>query len=97
VNQLKRLAVAGRARQQRRRLPDGSARVRPRSGAARAHVGQADGVGVEHRAAAVQREAVAVEIDTSMSEARSGDAFLQDARAFVDQREDAALDDLLIG
>ena len=32
-----------------------------------------------------------------MSEARARDAFLERARAFVDQRVDRALDDLLVG
>src|SRR6185503_8184934 len=55
-----------------------------------------DRVGVEHRPAAVGREAVAGEVDHVDVGGAQGDAFLEDGRAFVDQRVDQALYDLVV-
>src|SRR5574341_2633832 len=60
------------------------------------HLAQADGVGIEHRPAAIGREAVAREVHHVDVGGAQRDAFLQDARALVDERVDAALDDLVI-
>src|SRR5512135_1263371 len=61
------------------------------------HLGQADGVGVEHRAAAVGGEAVAGQVDHVDVRGAQRDAFLEDVGALVHQRVDQALDDLLVG
>src|SRR5712692_4715098 len=58
---------------------------------------QADGVGIKHRPAAIAREAVTVDIDDVDVGCPQCDALLQDICAFVDQRVDAALEDLLVG
>src|SRR5690606_3047618 len=52
--------------------------------------------GMEHRAAAPRREAVAGEVDDVDVRRARRDAFVEDARAFVDERVDQALDDLLV-
>jgi hypothetical protein len=44
----------------------------------------------------VQREAVAVQVDDVDVAGPGGDAFFQDARALVDQGEDAALHHLVV-
>ncbi len=62
----------------------------------RQHLVQADAVGVVHRPAAEGREAVAVEVDDVDVAGALGNAFLENLRALVDQREDAALDDVLL-
>ena len=49
---------------------------------------QADAVGVEHRAAAPGREAVAGQVDDVDVGGAQREALLEDARAFVDQRVD---------
>src|SRR5262249_6091370 len=61
------------------------------------NVGQPHGVGVPHRPAAVGREAVAVDVDDVDVAGAKGEAFLEDACPFVDQRVDDALDDLFRG
>src|ERR1051325_5918375 len=60
------------------------------------HLLQAHGVGIEHRPAAVGREAVAGEVDHVDVGGAQRDAFVEDLRALVDQRVDQALDDLVI-
>src|SRR5215213_4166801 len=55
----------------------------------------ADLVGVEHRAAAPGRPAVAVEPDHVDVAGPGSDALVENARALVDHRVDQALDDLL--
>src|SRR5262245_60445242 len=54
---------------------------------------QSDSVGVEHRPAAVRREAVAGEVDHVDVGSAQRDSFLEDVGAFVDQRVDEALHD----
>src|SRR5687767_4276602 len=61
------------------------------------HFLQPDRVGVEHRPAAVRREAVTREIDHVDVGGAQRDAFLEDVRGLVDQRVDQPLDDLLVG
>ncbi len=56
---------------------------------------QARLVRIEHGAAAIGGETVAVEIHQIDVRGSLRDAVLEDAGAFVDQRIDAALDDLL--
>ena len=60
------------------------------------HVEQAHLVRIQHGAAAVDREAVAGDVDHVDVAGAGGDALLEDARAFVDQRVHAALDDFLV-
>src|SRR5438105_11612353 len=54
-------------------------------------------VGVQHGPAAIQRKAIAGQINHVDIGRALGDALLKNARTFVDQREDTALDDLGIG
>src|SRR5678815_3390197 len=61
------------------------------------HAGQAHRVGVEHRPAAVRREAVAGEVHHVDVRGAQRDAFPEDVRALVRQRVHAALDDLVVG
>src|SRR5690606_33624938 len=93
------LAFGGELREQRGRLPELLVGARPGrdplDGAH--HVHQANPVGIEHRPAAEHREAVAGEVDHVDVGSPQGDAFLEDARALIDQGVDAALDDFLIG
>src|SRR5579864_5439412 len=56
---------------------------------------QADGVGIKHRPAAMRRESISVEINNVDVDGAEGEAFLQNPRAFIDERVDAALDDFL--
>src|SRR5512142_961335 len=58
---------------------------------------EAEHVGIEHGAAAMERKAVAREIDDVDVRCARRDALLQDARAFVHERQHAALDDLVVG
>ena len=58
---------------------------------------QADRVGVEHRAAAVAREAEAVAVDDVDVAGPRRVALLEDARAFVGQRRRDAREDLVVG
>src|SRR6185503_1594465 len=60
-------------------------------------VHEAHGVRVEHRTAPEEREAVAGEVHHVDVGGPGGDAFLEDARAFVHQGVHATLDDLLVG
>src|SRR6202011_5137919 len=61
------------------------------------YVVEAERVGVVHRATSIRREAVSCEVyDVDVGGAQ-GDALLEDLRSLVDQREDAALDNLLGG
>src|SRR5665647_292353 len=82
--------------QQRRRTPDALGgfviTCEAFNGALHAH--QAQTVRIQHRAAAVGREAIAEDVDDVDVRSALGDAFLQDARALIDQRKDAALHDL---
>ncbi len=54
---------------------------------------QSHGIGVPHGAAAIGRESVAIEVDDVDIDGAQGESFFEDARAFVDQRVDAAIDD----
>src|SRR5262245_56653697 len=60
------------------------------------HLVQTDGVRIEHRSAPIGREAVAGEVDHVDVGGAQGDAFLEDVRAFVDQRVDQARDDFVV-
>src|SRR5579859_938790 len=91
--------VLGEARQQRGRRPEclvdarlcGNVPQRAR------HFAQAHLIRMEHRAAAPGGEAVAVEVyDVDMGTALR-DAVLDDARPFIDEWVDAALDDFFGG
>src|SRR6185503_5948694 len=57
---------------------------------------QPDGVGVEHRPAAVRREAVAGQVDHVDVGGAQRDAFVEDVGAFVHQCVDQALHDFLV-
>src|SRR5574337_2162620 len=95
---VERLAFGGEPGQERRGLPELGVVVRVLREALHRlhHVEEAELVGVEHRAAAEQRKAVAGEVD-HVDVARAGrDALLQDARGLVDQREHQALHDLFV-
>src|SRR6185436_3378857 len=61
------------------------------------HLGQAHGVGVEHRPAAVGREAVAGQVDHVDVGSAQRDAFLEDVGGLVDERVDQPFDDFLVG
>src|SRR5580704_7148251 len=58
---------------------------------------QADGVGIPHGPAAIGRKAVAVEVDDVDIDRAQGVAFLENARAFVDQGVHATIDDFFLG
>ena len=58
---------------------------------------QANQIGPEHRAAAITREAVAVDPDDVDVAGPLCQAFVEDLRPFVDQRIHAPLQDLLVG
>ena len=81
--------------QQRCRLPE-LAVLALEVADARVDLVQAHRVGVEHRPAAPGRKAVAVDVDQVDVGRALGNAFLEDLRAFVHQRVDRALDDLLV-
>src|SRR5688572_4443738 len=59
-------------------------------------LGQPDGVCIEHRAAAIRRKAVTGEIDDIDVGSTGGNAFFEDPCAFVDERIDTTLEDLLL-
>src|SRR4051794_7216937 len=88
-------AVAGEPGQQRRRLERLVVRAGRIGGEAVAQIGKPDLVGIEHRPAAPDRPAIAVDPDHVDVARPVGDALLEDARALVDHREDQALEDLL--
>src|ERR1700730_12029983 len=96
---VERLAFRSEFGQQRCRLPERRICVRiGRQARHAAHdVVETQHVGVEHGPAAIQRKAITGQINDVDVGRALGDALLEDARAFVDQREDAALDDLDIG
>src|SRR5690349_629088 len=87
-------ALAREALEQRRRRPP-RAVLLVEGGHAFVHLLQADRVGVEHRPAAIAREAVAREVDDVDVGGAQRVAFFQDLRALVHERVDLALDDLL--
>src|SRR5689334_9547687 len=89
-------AFARQPLEQRRRLPS-LAVLFVEGGHAVVHLLQADGVGVEHRPAAVAREPVAGEVDHVDVGGAQRVAFLEDLGALVDERVDLALDDLVAG
>ena len=60
------------------------------------HFRQSQPVGVEHRATAIPRKAVAGEVRDVDVRGAQCDAFFQDARALVDQCEDAPADDFVV-
>src|SRR5947208_5172689 len=86
----------GKFDEQGRRLPLRALVALLKSPDRRSHVVQPDGLGVEHRPAAIRRKAIAGEIDHVDVGGAQRDPFFQDIRAFVHQRVDAALDDFLI-
>src|SRR5437763_2493341 len=95
---IERPSFGGKFRQQRRRRPERSVVVgiaRQLAHSAR-HVVEPQRVGVEHRSAAIQRKAVAGQIDEIDVGCAERNALLQNARAFIDEREDQAIDDLII-
>src|SRR6187431_2216965 len=61
------------------------------------HVWQTHGIRVEHRAATGARETIAIAPDHVDVGRAARDALVEDPRSLVDQRVDAALDDLGIG
>src|SRR5581483_5924007 len=95
---VERLAFGREPREQRRRLPEFRVARIGRGEALHAadHPVQPDGVRVEHRPAAIQREPVAREIHHVDVRRAQRDAFFEYARALIDQRVDAALDDFLV-
>jgi hypothetical protein len=58
---------------------------------------EADAIGVEHRAAAPCREAVAVDVDGIDVRGPQRQSFVEHARALVDQRVNRALDNRVVG
>src|SRR5947209_20572929 len=94
---VERLAFRGERGEERRRLLESRIGARiPREPVHRADdVVETDGVRVEHRSAAERREAVAGQVDDVDVGGALRDPLLEDLRAFVDEREHAALDDLL--
>ena len=58
---------------------------------------EADHVSVEHRSAAIQRESITGQVDDVDVGCAQRDAFLDDARALVHQRIDAAVYDFAVG
>ncbi len=58
---------------------------------------EAQGLRVVHRPAPVSRESVAVDVDDVDVGRALGDAFAEDLRALVHEREDAPVDDLGVG
>src|SRR5262249_61043571 len=58
---------------------------------------EADRVGPEHRAASIDRPAVAIDPDDIDVAGANGDLLLEDLGAFVDHRIEQALQDLLVG
>src|SRR5215469_4665257 len=90
------LAFGGEALEQRRGL---ERRIVGLLGIIRETIGdmlEANAVGPEHRAAAIDRPAIAIEPD-HVDVARTGrDALLQDARTLVDHRIHHALQDLVV-
>lgn len=86
-------AVAGQLSQQFRR-PDQSALIDVHAVDQRGDLRQAETVRPVHGAAAMGGEAVAVNPDHVDVAGARGDALFKKKRAFVDQRAEAALDDL---
>src|SRR4030095_16833399 len=91
----KALALPGQALEKRRGRPRLTvARMKCR------HVGQhllePDLIGIEHRATAIAREAVAVEVGHVDIARAEGDALFEDTRAFVDEGPQAAFEHLLV-
>src|SRR5207249_5404154 len=82
--------------QQRRRLPE-LAVLALELADARVDLVQAHRIGIEHRAAAPSWETVAVHVDQVDVGGALRDALLEDLGAFVHQRVDRALHDLLVG
>src|ERR1700674_2743848 len=99
LSAVERLAFRREFGQQQRRLPE--RRICMRIGRQARHaahdVVETQHIGVEHGPAAIQRKAIAGQIDHVDVGCALGDALLENACTFVDQREDAALDDLIIG
>src|SRR5690606_28570898 len=93
---LKPLALLGKPRQQRRHLRVGAHALAVLLELVD-HGLETHGVGVEHRTAPVDRPAVTVDPDDVDVRGPDRDAFLKDLGALVDHREDAALEDLLLG
>src|SRR5262245_41832366 len=93
----KRTSFADQPHQQRRRLPVHGAEHLPVLFHSGQQNRQADGVCVEHRTAAIAREAVAGAPDHVDVAGALCDAFLEDAQPLVQQREDAAFLDFLVG
>src|SRR5690349_3817162 len=83
--------------EKRRRFPDGPLIAIGKGFDPAQDLVQPDGIRVEHRPAAVGREAVAGEVNHVDVRGAQRDAFLEDLRAFVDQRVDEALHDFLVG
>src|SRR5262245_26467559 len=96
VLRVEALAVLCEPCEQRRRLPLRALVALPELVDRIQHLVQPDLVGVEHRPAAVGREAVAGEVHHVDVGSAQRDAFLEDARAFVGKRVDAARDDLVV-
>src|SRR3954466_2926776 len=61
------------------------------------HFVQSNSIRVEHRATAITRKTITIDIHNIDITGPQRDAFLQDFRAFIDQGENAALKNLLIG
>src|SRR5258707_138403 len=93
------LAFGRQLRQQRGRLPEIGVVVGVLGEAVHGldHVEQPDLTRVVHGAAAPDGEAIAGQVDHVDIARLAGDAVFQDVGAFVDQGEDQALDDFLIG
>ena len=94
VQLAERAPVGGKLREQRRRTPALAViTMEPRH--LLEDIRQPEPVGVEHRAAAPGREAVAVDVDHVDVRRPCGDAGRKRARAFVDQRQHGALHNLV--
>src|SRR5215813_13028118 len=89
------LAFAGQPLEKRGRRPR-LAVASVEGGHIRVHLLETHLIGVEHGTATVAREAVAVEVGHVDVARPERDALLEDARTFVDERPQAALDDLVV-
>src|SRR6266403_2421450 len=96
---VERLAFRRELGQQWSRLPERwiCMRIRRQARHAAHDVVATQHVGVQHGPAAIQRKAIAGQINHVDIGRALGDALLENACAFVDQREYGALDDLGIG
>ncbi len=91
----KALALGGEPLDQRGRLPDIAIACRVEAPDLLQHLAKPLALGPEHRAAAIDRVAIAVDIDDVDVRGAQRDALVEDLGALVDQRQHGAVDDLV--